>query len=78
MNGWLLAIIALWIVCGVVAYGGTLAYWWRAFPGEHNNLKWRTDQGYALFIAGFGPLGLWISGLMSGFFYYGFLYRRPR
>ena len=55
MEFWTVA--AIWLVCGVIHYGATLAYFQREFPTlaeeEHE-----TDRADAMWTSCFGPFGL--------------------
>lgn len=51
---WLLAGVVLWLVCGVLAFGFTLAYFQARFP-RYNH------YGFALFVGIFGPAGLIVA-----------------
>ncbi len=57
-------IATLWIACGVLAYGLTLAFFQRKFPLIAADDYW-DDVLFAVFIGTLGPIGLF-TALVSG------------
>lgn len=64
-------ILSLWILCGVLAYGISFAYWQRKCPAS----EWREDSAFSFLYACFGPIGLSVAFVASGYAQYGLLYR---
>lgn len=66
-----------WIACSVLTYGMYLAHLQKAYPtiAEKN---YRQDCGTAFFTAVWGPFGLWVIFLSTGFAQHGFQYSRRR
>ena len=50
--------IAAWIVCGVFAYGFTLAYFQLEFPGAKSK---GSDTAFAALFGALGPIGLIVA-----------------
>ncbi len=68
-----IVIVAVWILCGVIAYGRTFAHFQRKYPtlaAEYVD----EDQIFALAMAAIGPFGLLISLIMGR---HGMMFRRP-
>jgi len=66
----------VWIVCGVLTYGVTFAYFWRKFPllqDEPSEL--RRDRNFAILTACTGPIGLLTAIFCSDFARYGLKFR---
>ena len=64
-------LIAVWIVCGIIAYAGSFAYW----QGEYKSLSeenYREDIGASLFFGAMGIGGLAVIVAGSRFFKHGF------
>lgn len=57
-----IVIIAVWIFCGVVAYGRTFAHFQRQFPNVGSVDE---DRTFAMMFAATGPFGMVISLLMG-------------
>jgi hypothetical protein len=65
----------IWIACGVLAYGATLAYFQREYPStalefEHN------DRAFAVLLGTLGPIGLFVAVVSNKRFKHGFMWRR--
>ena len=58
------SIIILWIICGVLAYGRTLADFQRSYPIIAHESR-RSDMVFAFIIGCTGPIGLFISLLLT-------------
>jgi hypothetical protein len=72
MNSALSAIVlVIWLICGVIAYGGLFACLQNKYPSQADD-DYRGDMSYAIFPSLFGPLGLITAALSTGFFKYGF------
>lgn len=69
----LIAIIAIWIVCGILAYGLTFAYFQREFPLS-SDTGYCGDCGVALLMCLLGLIGL-IIHLVLGNCKHGFKWR---
>lgn len=65
-------ILFVWLICGVLTFGITLAYFTREYPG----LTDRGDVVFALCLSVIGPLGLLVSVLMSGGVKHGLCFKR--
>ena len=71
-----LAIIAIWIICGVFAYGITFAYFQGEFPDIFDERRTVIVTAcLGTFLAILGPGGLLVSFLMSGFAQHGLKWR---
>jgi hypothetical protein len=58
MNIALLAVVVtLWLLCGVLTYGGLFAHLQTKYPALAED-EYRGDRRYALLPSLFGPLGL--------------------
>lgn len=57
----------VWVVSGVIAYAGTLAYFRSINDGE-----FRVDLSMAIFAGLLGPIGLCSSLVATGFYCAGF------
>lgn len=70
-----LAFVVGYAACSAVAYGLTFAYWTRRYP---NTCRDHIEHvvGSAIFLAGFGPLGI-IYALCSYGVRYGLAWRLP-
>jgi hypothetical protein len=72
MNSALIAmIVALWLMCGVLTYGGLFAHLQKKYPALANN-DYRGDRSHSLVSALFGPFGLLTVALATRFFKNGF------
>lgn len=58
----LIVAVVVWIGCGVLAYGLNLAY----FQGKYPNVRESEDRKFALTVALFGPIGLFVCLVMGG------------
>lgn len=67
----IVAIVTGWILCGVLAFGITLAFFEQEFP-EFEHCK--GDQSVAFMIGAFGPLGLAEVYFLSDFANHGIQY----
>ena len=73
MSEWIIAgVVAFWVACGVIAYGGTIAYFQNQYWDVRDG---RRDRGLALFMFLCGPMGLLIVALSAGRFRYGLQWR---
>ncbi len=66
----MLVIFGVWFVCGFLAYGITYAYFQRKYS-LIASMSRDSDKRHALFVACFGPIGLFVSYFYSGFARYG-------
>lgn len=66
--------VGLWILCGVLEYGVSLAYYQKQWPSIADN-NYQNDRRSAFWGAIFGPLAL-ISSWVRGDFKHGVMYRR--
>lgn len=74
----MIAIIAGYALCGIVAWGGVMADFWFSYPIlQSDDGRWRELSGRAAFFALLGPFGLLVSYLCSGFYRHGLIYRQP-
>jgi hypothetical protein len=74
----LVAIALMWVGCGAVAFGGTVADFWYEFPTLQSQPgRFRYLCGYATPFALIGPLGLIVVATCSGFFKHGLLFCQP-
>jgi hypothetical protein len=71
----LLALGAFWLVCGVVTYKATFAYFQQKWPTLAEEER-EHDKAHARFMAAGGPIGLLVHALNSGF-QYGFSVPAP-
>lgn len=62
---WIFVLVHL--ICGILAYGGTLAY----FQRKYETVSSYADAGIAFWMGLLGPIGLAITFLSSNFFAYG-------
>ena len=70
---WLAIGLVIWAVCGIFAYGHTLAYFQREWPSLADGYR-DSDVRTAWLIAASGPIGLAIT-MASG--HHGFMWRLP-
>ena len=68
------AIIIIWVICGILAYGITFGYFQRKFPLLAKR-SYMEDAGFATIIGIFGVVGLLLSVCLSGFCRYGLKFR---
>ena len=61
----LLALLACWLICGIVAYGLTFACFQRKYPTLAEKDYW-SDFRTALFTGMAGPIGLGVALAMGG------------
>lgn len=74
-----IAFIVGWAICGVLAFGITVADFWHSFPTlQREPGRFRDIAGFASIYAALGPLGFIIVFLVSGFAKHGLLFRQPR
>lgn len=66
-------VIIIWIICGILVYGGEFAYRQRKFPDSANKNRY-DDQRYALLWSLFGPITLLVLFFEHGY-KYGFKWR---
>lgn len=71
---WIFAAIAIWIACGILAYGMDLAYFQRKFPAIAEE-SYRQDRINALVPALSGPIGLSVTWMCTKA-EYGLMYRK--
>lgn len=69
----LAAIAVLWITCGVVAGGATLASFRGDYPNLYRNPAWAREQcaNFIGYSAIFGPVALILSPFNTGFYQHG-------
>lgn len=68
--------IVVWIICGFLAYGITLACFQRSRTLTAKDYFY-TDSSFAVLMALNGPVGLLVSFFLSGFARHGLMYRNP-
>jgi hypothetical protein len=75
----LILLALLWALCGVLAYGINVAYFWHSYPILQTKPgHFRTLSGEAALICGlFGPIALLAEFFSSGFAMHGLMYRQP-
>jgi hypothetical protein len=73
----LVLIILGWLICGILTYGISLAYFQRTFPTIAQEMV-REDMGISCIFGLFGPLGLVILFFFSGFAQCGIMFRNQR
>lgn len=61
---WLL-VGGFWLLCSVIAYATTLAYFTREYPGLEEPAGVRFALFMALLMALFGPVGLTVAFIMG-------------
>lgn len=66
-------IAVIWIISGIFAYAGCLAYFEREFPAMTHMQKKET-LCFAFLLGAFGVLGLVVTLLKSGLFKHGLLF----
>lgn len=71
----LLTLIVIWIICGILAYGRSLAFWQREFPTLAKR-DYTGDRNMSLLIAVLGPIGFFLSCVI-GYARHGLMYTRP-
>lgn len=72
MNSALMAlVVAMWLICGVLAYGGLFAQFQNMYPSLRD-ADYRGDRNYSIFSALFGPVGLIVVALATRCFKAGF------
>lgn len=64
-------LLALWLITGVVNYGGTFAFFQREFPNSARE-SYREDMLFAALMSLSGPFAFLASFLFSGFYKHGF------
>lgn len=72
--GYIVALVIAYVVCGLLAYGITFAYWQGEFPGQAAG-QYREDMGIAMVFGMAGPGGLFISFFASGLAQHGLKFR---
>lgn len=70
----ILIVVAIWIVCGVIAFGAMLADAHKNFPEEE---YWVAHRSLSLGISLLGPFALVRALFQTGVFAHGLMYRRP-
>ena len=71
---WIIIGGIVWIICGVLAYAINFAFCQGNWPSIAEEL-YRQDMGLSVLAGLFGPIGLAITFLMSGFAEYGLKWR---
>jgi hypothetical protein len=72
MNSALIAmVVALWLICGVITYGGLFAHLQNKYPARAAD-EYRGDRSYSVVPSLFGPFGLITVAFATRFFKYGF------
>ena len=74
MLNWILLLAALYIVSGILAYGFTLAYFQREWPGLASNQSTADNKLSAMFFALFGLFGLF-GVVVAGSTKHGLMFR---
>lgn len=73
--GIMIIFVVIWFACGTLAYGLTFAYFQRKWPSIANFGNQRSvDRIFSLFMFFYGPFGLIVAIIQSGF-KYGLKYR---
>ena len=75
MSTLLALVIVGWIICGVLAYGMSLASLQISFPNIAKSY-YRKDVAWSFFIAVLGPFGMF-GALMCWRPHHGWMYRNP-
>lgn len=75
MIAFLIVTLAVWAVCGTLAYGATLAHLQREFPSVAD-YDFCGDVKSSLHAAALGPIGLVTSWAFTSF-KHGLMYRNP-
>ena len=71
-------IIVVWVGCGILTTGMTTAHFYRGWPTLQDVPgEFRRDLGFGCLLSMFGPLGLIIVFLLTGFAQRGLMYRNP-
>jgi hypothetical protein len=70
------SIAVVWVVCGVFAFGLTLAYFQKQFPALAEQ-DWQHDRRVARILALWGPLGVLIA-VACGDIKHGLMFRNPK
>ena len=65
-------IIAGWLLCSVIAYAGTFAYWQGEYPLIEDECKSENMSSTILWSLIGGPILLVVSFLGTGFYKHGF------
>ena len=68
-------IIALWLVCGGLAYAVTFGYFWNEFPALQDRVQYRMDLTFSIIFSLGGPFTLLLALLLSGFAAHGLKWR---
>ena len=72
MNSALLAmVVTLWLLCGVITYGGLFAHLQKKYPAQAED-EYRGDRSYSIVPSLFGPFGLLAVALATRCFKDGF------
>lgn len=65
-------IIVLWLLCSILAYGGSFAYYQRNYPTLAKQ-SYRQEMGICMIMSLIGgPISLLVTTFTSGFFEHGF------
>jgi len=71
---WIIIGIALWVICGVLSYGITFAFYQKQFPTiakEHYD----AHKSFATKMAMFGPINLLAALIVYGGYKHGFKWK---
>ncbi len=71
--GLALAVLLVWLICGILAYGLTFAYFQRQYPTLAET-EYESDFRFALSAGMAGPIGLGVC-LLSGDWRHGFKWK---
>ena len=66
-----------WVVCGIWAYGATIAFFWESFPTLQSRERFRELQAISVVFGLAGPFGMVAVFISSGFAQHGLLFRFP-
>lgn len=71
-------IVTIWLACGTLTYGISMADHWYSFPTLRSPDKVREHAGFSVLFACLGPVALMVVFFLTGFAQHGLMYRRPK
>ena len=75
MSYWIFGFAVFWVACGVIGFGGSLAFLQREFSPIARDC-FEKDLGISLVISACGPMGVLVL-IVNGGFKHGLMYRNP-